>query len=295
MYINRSLIYDKNRIPMSCEPNEMLIIQEVLDGLSVCITWDAEKGSIIAYSDGKQITVENNPYGLWDFINTIDKKLAEEYMDNYVYFGTWLVPGVVKYSAEHYFKFYITDIYSKNSHTYSCPTSDYPKLGMMNAPVFYLGFAQGIFNLKSYLGTSALGSTEGAGITVKSLDKDNGYVAYTPTYLKTLNIEDTAQHKSDNLDCIVPKITDSHVEKVLLLLEQFNYIPSNWPEWDVLALMTHVMLPIFALAKETPTDIRAYLNELRANTYNPCVTYIEKAQEKYKTLYNACNMTNLFR
>ena len=87
-------------------------ISEKWDGANSSIAW--ENGELKAYSRKNELNMNNNLRGFWNFVQTLDKEMFRD-LGNRVLFGEWGVPHTVKYNQDAYNKWYVYDMFDKDT------------------------------------------------------------------------------------------------------------------------------------------------------------------------------------
>lgn len=114
-YENEKMFEDKlNRNlkeVISIDKSDNLIITEKVDGSNASI--NNSKGNILSFSHHKQLEEGNTLNGFYGFINS--RKYLKNIPDNFIVFGEWLTPHRIKYPDDAYKKWYLFDIFDKDT------------------------------------------------------------------------------------------------------------------------------------------------------------------------------------
>lgn len=101
------------------EVGEPIVIQTKIDGSNASIAYDSKTNSLVAFSRRQTLNEMNTLNGFWNYVQSLDiKTFAEVLSDRYVIFGEWLVPHSVKYPEDMYKKFYMFDVWDRETEQY---------------------------------------------------------------------------------------------------------------------------------------------------------------------------------
>lgn len=101
------------------EVGEPIVIQTKIDGSNASIAYDSKTNSLVAFSRRQTLNEMNTLNGFWNYVQSLDiKTFAEVLGDRYVIFGEWLVPHSVKYPEDMYKKFYMFDVWDRETEQY---------------------------------------------------------------------------------------------------------------------------------------------------------------------------------
>lgn len=115
-YPNVKRISSIRRINDLFDINDVIEISEKVDGsnTSFCVD-NTKKNHLICFSRETEVTEENRLKGFYGFVNEEIAKYVDKLNSNYVYFGEWLIKHRLKYDDSCYKKFYLFDIYDKET------------------------------------------------------------------------------------------------------------------------------------------------------------------------------------
>ena len=101
------------------EVGEPIVIQVKVDGSNASIAYDSKTNSLVAFSRRQTLNEMNTLNGFWNYVQSLDvKTFAEILGDRYIIFGEWLVPHSVKYPEDMYKKFYMFDVWDRETEQY---------------------------------------------------------------------------------------------------------------------------------------------------------------------------------
>lgn len=101
------------------EVGEPIIIQTKIDGSNASIAYDSKTNSLVAFSRRQTLNEMNTLNGFWNYVQSLDvKAFAEILGDRYIIFGEWLFPHSVKYPEDMYKKFYMFDVWDRETEQY---------------------------------------------------------------------------------------------------------------------------------------------------------------------------------
>lgn len=164
-----------------------LVVQEKLDGSNASFTM--EDGKLVCFSRRKKLNENETLNGFYNWVHeNIDKETYQDFLNDSIIFGEWLVKHKVQYKEECYKEFYVFDIYDKKKGAYLPPKNvaimaeDMGLRAVKNFLVVepgnikYLN-AEHIQNLvgKSYM---TVKHNTGEGIVIKYLDGKDEYEDY---------------------------------------------------------------------------------------------------------------------
>ena len=101
------------------EVGEPIVIQTKIDGSNASIAYDSKTNSLVAFSRRQTLNEMNTLNGFWNYVQSLDIKTFAEVLGNrYIIFGEWLVPHSVKYPEDMYKKFYMFDVWDRETEQY---------------------------------------------------------------------------------------------------------------------------------------------------------------------------------
>lgn len=184
------------------EVGDRVNISIKIDGANSSIAW--EDGELKAFSRKNELNMSNNLRGFWEFVQTLDKEKFRD-LGNRVLFGEWLVKHTVQYYPESYSKWYVYDMFDKDTEQW-LPQSVVKEFaeshGLEYIHVLYDGPFISWEHCKTFLNSPAYGDKQ-EGIVIKNQDKLNDPDCRNPFYLKIVN------------DSFKETQVNNHIKKVL--------------------------------------------------------------------------------
>lgn len=240
----------KEKYVSAFNKGEHIVIQEKLDGANSAICYDAETGSLVAFSRRQKLTPENTLQGFYAFVLTLDPILWADVTSNgrYIVFGEWLVKHTIKYPDELLRNFYVFDLWDTETEQYApwfLTHQVAQALGLKTVPVFYDGEFTTWDDLYAMVGhTQMQAEPTGEGIVIKSQDRLDNKFSGTPAYVKIVAKEFSEVHQSKPHEVDPEKLAAKQAAEALALtivterrvaktIEKFiedNLIPENWDE-----------------------------------------------------------------
>lgn len=157
-------------------PNDIVVVQEKMDGSNASFQYDEASGEIKAFSRRQELTPTNTLNGFYNWVKikeANDKNFADIVKShaNLVFFGEWGVKNKVQYKDEYYNNFYFYDIYDVANEKYLVQeeVKEFAKilnLGYVNT--LYVGEFKNWDNMRQFMGKSNLALVEGEGVVVKN-------------------------------------------------------------------------------------------------------------------------------
>ena len=217
-------------------------VTEKIDGAnaSICLSDDGTK--LLAMSRRQELDETNTLRGFWNYVQTLDVSLLKDH-PSWVLFGEMLVTHKIKYPEDKLNKFYLFDIFDKESGHYLRQeiVQKFAKENNLNTvPVFYEGPFTSMEDLMKYVGTTKMGGEKGEGIVIKNqsrlLDDDDkrpAYVKIVDESFKEANrvkIVDPEKMAAKELSMKLTErvVTKARVEKNLLKLVDEGIIPEDF-------------------------------------------------------------------
>jgi len=228
-------------------PGERITITEKIDGANASFCYDEETDGIAVFSRRQPLSAENTLRGFYDFAQTLDKTLIRETLGTrFVVFGEWLVRHSVRYPEEAYEKFYVFDVFDRETGRY-CPHEQMlvfaEKLGLKTVPVFYTGQFTDWEDIQKFVGrTDMKAEPSGEGIVIKSQDRLDNKYSGTPAYVKIVasafaEVHKTRKHvvdpsknlkKSEEFELVGTVVTERRVEKLLQKFTEDGLLQEGW-------------------------------------------------------------------
>ena len=173
-------------------PGDMISITEKVDGSNASIT--IEDGVLKAFSRKQELDETNTLDGFWNFVQTLK---AEDFDQNLVIFGEWLRKNKIVYNPEAMHKWYVFDIYDKNTGTWKsqmfvkgyCIAHD-----LEYVHTLYEGPFISWDHCRTFMNSPIYGARQ-EGIVVKNISKLFDENNRQPSYLKLVNEDFKESHK----------------------------------------------------------------------------------------------------
>lgn len=247
----------KDKYAMAFKAGEHITVSEKIDGANASIRYDAETGSLIAFSRRQRLTEDNNLQGFYAYVLTLDPvKWADVTSDGrYIIFGEWLVKHTIKYPDAFMRQFYVFDVWDTEVEQYVSWFLTYQiaqALGLKTVPIFYDGEFTSWEDLYALVGrTEMQAEPTGEGIVIKSQDRLDNKFSGTPAYVKIVAKEFSEVHQSKPQKEIDPAkiaakqaaeaqvetiVTQRRVEKTIQKFVEDNLIPEDWDEKNLGAI-----------------------------------------------------------
>ena len=232
------------------EVGEHVIIQTKIDGSNASIAYDSKTNSLVAFSRRQALNEMNTLNGFWNYVQSLDVKAFAEILGNrYIIFGEWLVPHSVKYPEDMYKKFYMFDIWDRETEQY---LTQEDSLAIFDRLKYYIpNYVQTLYNgpfvswehTLAFLKENVYGEAPCMeGIVIKRQDKLWSKSSRLPYYVKVVNEKFSEVHSSKpkTIDpeklaareaeqaAVAEVVTKRRIEKMLQQLEEDNLIPSDW-------------------------------------------------------------------
>ena len=232
------------------EVGEHVIIQTKIDGSNASIAYDSKTNSLVAFSRRQALNEMNTLNGFWNYVQSLDVKAFAEILGNrYIIFGEWLVPHSVKYPEDMYKKFYMFDIWDRETEQY---LTQEDSLAIFDRLKYYIpNYVQTLYNgpfvswehTLAFLKENVYGEAPCMeGIVIKRQDKLWSKSSRLPYYVKVVNEKFSEVHSSKpkTIDpeklaareaeqaAVAEVVTKRRIEKMLQKFEEDNLIPSDW-------------------------------------------------------------------
>lgn len=179
------------------EVGDRVNISIKIDGANSSIAW--EDGELKAFSRKNELNMSNNLRGFWEFVQNLDKEKFRD-LGNRVLFGEWLIKHTVQYYPESYNKWYVYDIFDKDTEQWLSQddVKEYAEShGLIYIKVLYDGPFISWDHCKTFLNSPAYGDAQ-EGIVVKNQTKLNSPDCRNPFYLKIVNDSFSETKKSNH-------------------------------------------------------------------------------------------------
>ena len=267
----------KDKYATAFKTGEHITVSEKIDGANASIRYDAETGSLAAFSRRQQLTEDNNLQGFYAYVLTLDPVKWADVTSNgrFIVFGEWLVKHTIKYPDDLMRKFYVFDVWDTEAEQYVPWFLTYQiaqALGLKTVPIFYDGEFTSWEDLYALVGrTEMQAEPTGEGIVIKSQDRLDNKFSGTPAYVKIVAKEFSEVHQSKPQKEIDPAkiaakqaaeaqaeaiVTQRRVEKTIQKFIEDNLIPENWDEKNLGAIAKILPRAVYEdCVKEEPETV----------------------------------------
>lgn len=237
------------------EVGEPIVIQVKVDGSNASIAYDSKTNSLMAFSRRQVLDETNTLNGFWDYVQSLDvKALAEVLGDRYIIFGEWLVKHSVVYPDHMYKKFYMFDVWDKETEQY---LTQQDSLAIFDRLKNYIpNYVHTLYNgpfvswehTLAFLNENIYGESPCMeGIVIKRQDKLWSKSSRLPYYVKVVNEKFSEVHSSKpkTIDpeklaareaeqaVVAEVVTKRRIIKGLEKLIEDNIIPFDWDEHNM--------------------------------------------------------------
>lgn len=271
----------KDKYALAFKQGEHIICQEKIDGANASIRYDAETGSLAAFSRRQRLTEDNNLQGFYAYVLTLDPVKWADVTSNgrFIVFGEWLVKHTIKYPDDLMRKFYVFDVWDTEAEQYVPWFLTYQiaqALGLKTVPIFYDGEFTSWEDLYALVGhTEMQAEPTGEGIVIKSQDRLDNKFSGTPAYVKIVAKEFSEVHQSKPHEVDPEKLAAKQAAEALAAtivtqrritkgLEKFiedGLIPFDWDEHDMPTIARNLPKAIYNdCLKEEPETVNKIEN-----------------------------------
>ena len=243
----------KDKYAMAFKIGEHITVSEKIDGANASIRYDADTGSLVAFSRRQRLTEDNNLQGFYTYVLTLDPVKWADVTSNgrFIVFGEWLVKHTIKYPDTLMRQFYVFDVWDTEVEQYVPWFLTYQiaqALGLKTVPIFYDGEFTSWEDLYAFVGrTEMQAEPTGEGIVIKSQDRLDNKFSGTPAYVKIVAKEFSEVHQSKPHEVDPEKlaakqaaeaqvetiVTQRRVEKTIQKFIEDNLIHEDWDEKDL--------------------------------------------------------------
>ena len=191
--------------------------------------------------------------GAWEWSQRLDKDDVKRVLGSrLVLFGEWLCPHTVLYPEERYQTAYFYDVWNLEECRYlpqDQVKSIVHQLGYNYVPVLYEGEFESWEQIKTLVGTTALGGLQGEGVVIKNMTMLNDPEAKFPAYLKIVGDKfketkavkglvkkldsEEAERKEKLRAALDSVVTEARVRKLVLKMVDNGTIPEDWGKKDL--------------------------------------------------------------
>lgn len=221
---------------------DIISVTEKIDGANASFCLSEDGTELLAMSRKNVLSATNNLRGFWNYVLTLDKNILADH-PNWICFGEWLVTHKIKYPEDKLNKFYLFDIYDKETGHY-LPQTEVQKFAkehnILTVPVIFEGEFTSMDDLMKYVGTTQMGGEKGEGIVIKNQSRLTDDRDDRPAYVKIVDetFKETQRVKIVDPEKMAAKelatkltegiVTDARVEKNLLKLVDEGLIPEHF-------------------------------------------------------------------
>ena len=271
----------KDKYAMAFKEGEHIVCQEKLDGSNGQILFDAETGTLKAFSRRNELNQNNTLQGFYDFVQALDASIVSAALTSrYILFGEWAVKHTIRYPEDKMKQFYVFDVYDTETEQYM--PWDFTKqiaefIGLKTVPLFYDGPFISWEHIYSFVGKTEMGGEPtGEGVVIKSQDRLDNKFSGTPAYVKIVAKEFSEVHQSKPQKEIDPEklakkqadealaatiVTERRVKKTLEKFIEDGIIPENWDEKSLGVIAKHLPRAIYNdCVKEEPETVEQIEN-----------------------------------
>lgn len=265
------------------EVGESIVIQVKIDGSNASIAYDSKTNSLVAFSRRQALNEMNTLNGFWNYVQSLDVKAFAEILGNrYIIFGEWLVPHSVKYPEDMYKKFYMFDVWDRETEQY---LTQEDSLAIFDRLKYYIpNYVQTLYNgpfvswehTLAFLKENIYGEAPCMeGIVIKRQDKLWSKSSRLPYYVKVVNEKFSEVHSSKpkTIDpeklaareaeqaAVAEVVTKRRIEKMLQKFEEDNLIPSDWGGESMKQISKLLPKAVWNdIIKEEPEIVQQYEN-----------------------------------
>ena len=271
----------KDKYAMAFKEGEHIVCQEKLDGSNGQILFDAETGTLKAFSRRSELNQNNTLQGFYDFVQALDASIISAALTSrYILFGEWVVKHTIRYPEDKMKQFYVFDVYDTETEQYM--PWDFTKqiaefIGLKTVPLFYDGPFISWEHIYSFVGKTEMGGEPtGEGVVIKSQDRLDNKFSGTPAYVKIVAKEFSEVHQSKPQKEIDPEklakkqtdealaatiVTERRVQKTLEKLIEDGIISEDWDEKSLGVIAKHLPRAIYNdCVKEEPETVEQIEN-----------------------------------
>lgn len=224
------------------EVGDRVVLQTKVDGANSHIEW--EDGELKAFSRKNELNMNNNLRGFWEFVQTLDKETFRD-LGNRCLYGEWLVPHTIHYDKDAYNKWYVYDMYDKDTEQW-LPQEVVKEYAESHDLIYVHTYYDGPFisweHVRSFFNQPMYGDRL-EGIVAKNMTKLNDPDCRNPFYLKVINDEfkeiQIGNHikkvldpndeidKAEAEECAAKVVTEARVRKEINKLIDENILPET--------------------------------------------------------------------
>ena len=250
---------------------DIIQISTKVDGSNASIAWNEDTNSIIAFSRKRQLSYDNTLRGFWNYVQTIDQSIYNGAPKNsvpksWIIFGEWLVSHKVQYEQDYYNKWYVYDIYDKETEEWiDQPTVEMvcKDFGFNYINELYYGPFISWEHVRGFLNHHWKGTKGEEGVVVKNMTRLNCPDTRLPFYLKIVNDDFKESMKTRE------KVIDPNVEAAKSESQRIveSIVTKNRVEKELFKMRDEGILP----EKLTPYDMGLVARYLPKRIYDDCV------------------------
>ena len=255
------------------EPGDQIQITTKVDGANASIAWNTVKEKLDVFSRTNLLEAPDGLRGFVSYVKTkVEPKVDMSKFPEMVVFGEWLIPHTVKYNDDAYGKWYVYDIWDKNSKDYF-----HQDVVKKFCDEFKLNYVEELYrgpfidwdHCRSFIGKSTAYGPAQEGVVVKNLTKLHDSTVRFPKYIKIVDekFKESMDHKSrkkevdpekqkayDNaVELMSSVVTEARAQKIVMKLVDEGILPAELTPRDMGTAMKHLPKRVFEdVLKEEP-------------------------------------------
>lgn len=237
------------------DTNEHIVIQVKIDGSNASIAYDEKNGCLVAFSRRQHLNEQNTLNGFWNWVQTLNVEYFKKILGTrYIIFGEWLTPHSVKYPENMLKKFYMFDVWDKETEQYLTQKESIAIYNTLHEyiPNYVHTLYDGPFmsweHTIEFLKENIYGETPCMeGIVIKRQNKLWSKSSRLPYYVKIVNEKFSEVHSSKpkiidpekmaareaEQAAVAQVVTKRRITKGLEKLIEDNIIPFDWDEHNM--------------------------------------------------------------
>ena len=258
------------------EPGDQIQITTKIDGANASIAWNTVKEKLDVFSRTNLLEAPDGLRGFVSYVKAkVEPKVDMSKFPEMVVFGEWLVPHAVKYNDDAYGKWYIYDIWDKNSKDYF-----HQDVVKKFCDEFKLNYVEELYrgpfiswdHCRSFIGKSTAYGPAQEGVVVKNLTKLHDSTVRFPKYIKIVDekFKESMHSKKEKkpadpekealkkyaADLARAVVTEARVKKLLMKLIDEGQLPAELQPTDMGKAMKLLPRLVFEdCCKEEPETV----------------------------------------
>lgn len=246
----------KQKYAETFQNGEHIIIQTKIDGSNASIAYDEKNDCLAAFSRRQHLNEQNTLNGFWNWVQTLNVEYFKKILGaRYIIFGEWLTPHSVKYPENILKKFYMFDVWDKETEQY---LTQRESIAIYNALHEYLpNYVHTLYDgpfvswghTLNFLKENTYGESPCMeGIVIKRQDHLDSKSSNLPYYVKIVAEKFSEVHGSKKQKTIDPEalakkeaekelistiVTPQRVQKLLFKFIEDGVIPQDWDEHNM--------------------------------------------------------------